>query len=494
MIRRFVNFVRGVSVHWTGKLGVILVTSAFITFLFLELLRLMGILTNAYIGLVTYLLFPTLFVIGLVLIPIGWIRYKRLRGMSTRELLREQFVPEDIRGRLLGSRLFAIIGGLTLLNVLFMVGASIRTLHFMDSARFCGTACHRVMNPEWTTYQDSPHARVPCVECHVGEGVEALIDSKLNGLRQMVLAATNTYNQPIPTPVHQLRPAQETCEHCHWPEKFYGRRVDIRVHHRLDRPSTPRYTTLHLKIDTGTEAGRAGIHWHVSDENTVRYTSVDDERETIIWCEVEHDDGSVTRYHNRRLDDRPDAEAEDVRVMDCVDCHNRATHIYEDPEQAIDDRIRSGRLDRSLPFIKREALAAITFYDDVESAMTRIRRHLEGFYARLDTAVDAKAVKQAVRVCQAVYRRNIHPEMKLDWNTYPPHIGHRGASDGCFRCHNAHLTDDSGAHIAHDCTMCHSMFAYDAPRPYQYLTPPADSSRERAMESFLRQEALKTGY
>ncbi len=170
-------------------------------------------------------------------------------------------------------------------------------LHFMDSAEFCGTACHSVMNPEWTTYQASPHARVACVECHVGEGVGALVNSKLNGAWQMVSATFDLYERPIPTPVHQLRPARETCEKCHWPSKFYGSRLQTRIAYENDEASTPRYTTLNLKIDAGA-AGDTGVHWHISPGKEVRYASVDDEREEMIWVESLQPDGNVRRFVN----------------------------------------------------------------------------------------------------------------------------------------------------------------------------------------------------
>ncbi|HPQ39559.1 MAG TPA: NapC/NirT family cytochrome c, partial [bacterium] len=336
MIKRYLKFIRHVSINWTGRIGVILTTSSFITFIFLEMLRMAGLVTNAYVGLITYLTFPTLFIIGLLLIPLAWWIQRRREHRSMRELAEEYFDRDELEARPTGSRLAVTIGILTVINILFMTGASFRTLHFMDSARFCGTACHSVMNPEWTTYQVSPHARVQCVECHVGEGIEALIDSKLNGARQMLMLMLDAYGKPIHTPVKELRPARETCEKCHWPEKFYGRRMDIYEHFRMDEASTSFYNTLNLKIDTGREATRAGIHWHIAAENEVRYTSVDDERETMIWIEARQPDGSYHRYTNRTLADSEwHGRSEEVRIMDCVDCHNRATHIYEDPEQAI---------------------------------------------------------------------------------------------------------------------------------------------------------------
>jgi hypothetical protein len=490
---KYLNFIRGVSINKVGKTGMVLTTSSFATFIFLEMIRLLGILTNAYIGLITYLLLPTLFVIGLILIPIGWYKTKKATNKTTEELLKRQFSDEEIKSKkLTGSKLFNTIAIFTIVNIVFLSLASMRMLNFMDTPRFCGTACHSVMNPEWTTYQQSPHARVACVECHVGEGVDALIDSKLNGAWQMVSATFDLYEQPIPTPVHQLRPAQETCEKCHWPKKFYGSNLKTFVTYKRDSASTPEYTTLNLKIDTGTETGKAGIHWHIADTNEVRYTSVNDERREMIWVEVKQSDGSFKRYENTNLS-QVDPQAENIRTMDCVDCHNRATHIYEKPGRAVDRRIESGKIDRSLPYIKREALAAIskTFANN-ELAYDVIRRHVQNFYRdNYPTISTSKSDKidQAVQTLQNIYHRNIHPEMNIDWGAYPSHLGH-DENIGCFRCHNSNMVDKQGKHIDNDCTLCHSMLSYDSDDPFKYLYPVEPGQKDSLMHEYLQDEFL----
>ena len=487
------NFVRGLSVNPVGRAGVVLTTSSFLTFAFMELLRLLGVLTNAYIGLITYLLLPALFVLGLLLIPLGWWLYRRARGRATRELLAERFAPGAVEARPAGSRLFVTVAVFTLANILFLTAASMRMLAFMDTPVFCGTACHKVMHPEWATYQVSPHARVRCVGCHVGEGVGALVDSKLNGARQMFLAMFDAYERPVPTPVRQLRPARETCEKCHWPEKFYGYRQQVRVRYGQDRDSTPRYTTLNLKIDTGETAGRAGIHWHVAAANAVRYASEGDGRERMLWVEVRQGGGAWKRYASRA---RPAATAppEWQRTLDCVDCHNRATHIYEEPESAVDERIRRGLVDRSLPFAKREVLGAVLpEYPDREAAMAGIAGRLEGAYARLLPAMSARqrqSVERAVAAAQEIYNRNIHPLMEVRWGTYPSHLGHRH-DGGCFRCHNRDLVDEAGRSIPDGCTLCHSFLAFGSDRPYRFLDVPSAADPEGAMHQYLREEFIR---
>ena len=492
MIERYRRFLRAVAVSRLGRAGVVLTTASFVTFLLMEAARLTGLVTNAYVGLIVFLALPTLFVIGLILIPIAFVRECRRRGLTTRELLEGRFPDSELEEARAGAPVLRTVAILTLINVLFLGIASTQMLHFMDQPRFCGTACHSVMHPEWITYQQSPHARVACVECHVGEGVGALVNSKLNGAWQMISAAFNLYERPIPTPVHQLRPAQETCEKCHWPDKFYGSRLVTRVTYGDDVASTPSYTTLNLKIDPGA-GGDTGVHWHVAEVNQVRYASVDDERETMIWVEVTRPDGTVDRYRNTRLEHgAAEHDADVARVMDCVDCHNRATHIYEDPEEAVDVRLRLGDIDRSLPYIRREAVDALTAgYPSEPAAMTGIRNALEGFYRRLDgeRPVRLADVEQAIEVLREIYARNVHHRMNVMWGAYPSHLGHRD-SPGCFRCHSRDLRTEDGRHVDDGCTLCHSILADGSDEPFAYLAPSVEGDPERALHEALRQEFL----
>lgn len=519
-MRRYTRYVRrfleGLATDRVGAVGIVVTTTAFVLFVVMELLRLLGVVTNAYVGLISYMALPALFVLGLALIPIGWVRYRRRTGRSTRDLLEERFDAELLEGGPVGSRLLAIVAVLTLGNVLFLGIGGARTLHFMDTPSFCGTACHEVMNPEWAVYQRSAHARVPCVECHVGEGVDALVDSKLNGLWQVISASLDLYERPIPTPVHTLRPARETCEHCHWPEKFYGERVVTRTEYGFDSAATPRYTTLSLKVGSGAGGGRGQIHWHIAADNAVRYTSVDDERETMIRVESLQPDGSWRRWTNTALAARqarggePGAGgaasgrfagtraetsegAADARTMDCVDCHNRATHIYEGPERAIDERLATGEIDPGLPWVKRVAYKALTTrYRDIPTAMRGIERSVELTYRRSipgGDAADPRSVASLISTLKQIYRTNIHPGMRVWWNPYPDHSGHRGGT-GCFRCHSPDLVDETGASIVHDCTLCHSIVAWDSPTPYRFLEAPPDSTPETELHRWLQSEFL----
>ncbi|HKK73313.1 MAG TPA: NapC/NirT family cytochrome c [Candidatus Krumholzibacteria bacterium] len=493
MIRTFSMFLRAISISSIGRLGIALVTGSFVTFVLFQIASVSGLIANAYFGLILYLGLPTLFVLGLLLIPVAFWRVRGSSGKSLQALLEDRVGPEQVEGGALGAPITRTVLVLTLVNVIFLGVAGMQGLHFMESPEFCGTACHSVMNPEWTTYQASPHARVDCVECHVGEGVDALIDSKIQGAWQMISVTFDLYERPIPTPVHTLRPAQETCEHCHWPEKFYGNKLETFVRYQQDEESTPIYSTLSIKIDSRGR-GDGGVHWHVAEENEVRYASVEDQRREMIWVDARQPDGSWKRYENTDLVGDPDTAGHERR-FDCVDCHNRATHVYEQPDFAIDERMRLGHIDPDLPFVKREALAAITFdYPDVEAAMAGIANHMRGYYRRFYPEVSSgntNEIDAAIESLRSIYRRNIHPEMNITWGSYPSLLGHE-ESAGCFRCHNQKLKAADGSHISDDCTMCHSMLANEEPDPFLYIREPAEGQRTAAMHTYLKEEFLNS--
>ncbi len=493
--KKYQKFLKSISINKFAKYGVILMVSSFIIFFVLEFLRFVGILESALVGLYSYLSSPTLFVIGLLLIPFGWYKEMKLTGKPLKELISSKFDDTETSGTFFGSKLFLTLSGTVLASVIFLAFASTRMLSFMEEPVFCGTACHSTMTPEWTTYQESPHSRVRCVDCHVGEGVGALVDSKINGTWQMISVSLNLYEKPIPTPVHNLRPSRETCEKCHWPEKFYGNRLKTITKYDFDEFSTPKYTTLSLKIDSGEKTGVSGIHWHVNKDIKVTYSSINDKREEILWVKVEDKKGNIREFKNKNyVNQFADTDA-DERVMDCVDCHNRATHIYENPEKAIDQRIATGLLDKRLPFIKRVGLEAITgSFADKEYGLKFVKQHVESFYSKnyASTWIGfSESIDKAVKVLQSVYNRNIHPEMNIDWGTYPNHIGHE-KDGGCFRCHNNDMVDNKGKAIPYDCTTCHSILAYDSKEPYQFLSSKVSDVADSSLHKYLQTEFLNS--
>ncbi len=494
-MKRFQLFIRGVATNWIGTAGVALTTSAFVLFVFFELMHATGLLTNAYVGMISYMALPALFILGLILVPVGWAIYRRRVGRPTSELLTQRFPDDMTRAKRLGSSLVGMIALLTVVNILFLGVGGARMLHFMDTPKFCGTACHPIMEPEWTAYQNSPHASVRCVDCHVGEGAGALVNAKLNGLWQVISATFDLYEKPVPTPVHQLRPARETCEKCHWPEKFYGDRIKTVAHFARDERNTPSFTTLALKVGSGSGKEEGTIHWHVAAANEVRYRTADEKRLVMEWVEVRRGD-AFHRFSNRNLPPSPAADGGppiEPRSMDCVDCHNRATHIFRDPEAALDLALATGGIDTTLPFAKRIGLQALLGgYPDKEAALAGIDHSVRGTYRRMAghqrLATDPRT-DRLVAALQEIFADNIFFPMNVGWNPYPDHLGHRGPG-GCFRCHNPDLVDETGEAIPYDCTLCHSILAMDAPSRFQYLLPVAEKDPDRKLHHHLQQEFL----
>jgi hypothetical protein len=318
------------------------------------------------------------------------------------------------------------------------------------------------MNPEYTTYQLSPHSRVACVSCHIGPGAGWFVKSKLSGSWQLISVNLKLYPKPIPTPVHNLRPARDTCEQCHWPTKFVGDRLKVIAHFQDDQTSSETKTVLLLKV--GGLQGRAsrGIHWHVDPGVRIRYQA-DEKRETIGTVELTRPDGSMTTY-TAKTPEGAKMEAA-WRTMDCIDCHNRPSHIYRLPEAEIDRALAEERIDRTLPFIRREGLKAIrASYASHEEARSGIAAALASYYGKEQPSADRAMIDVAARELGQIYTSNVFPEMNIQWGTYPNHLGHQD-SPGCFRCHDGEHTDSGERAISQDCDVCHTVLAMEEPDP-----------------------------
>lgn len=449
--------------HPLGFIGVNLTTLSGVLLVILLLLSVIGAPTNPYLGAVTFLVLPFFFVLGLVLIPIGAWHYRRRLARAERE--GPLFPVYDLNAPPVRTRL-VLLAALTLVNIVILGVVAFRGIEYMDSVEFCGGTCHPVMKPEFTAYQGSPHARVRCVDCHIGPGASWFVQSKLSGTRQVFKQILHTWPTPVETPITNLRPSRDTCEQCHWPEKFHDDRLTVRRHFQEDEANTPLQSVLRLKVGGGSaDSGlHPGIHWHVSSD--VYYRS-DAKREAIPWVRVERRDGSIAEF--TAADGVPDSiAARPARRMDCIDCHNRPTHIYRLPGRALDEALAGGRVSGDLPYIKREALAALTAdYADEAAARAGIAARLTGFYRESYPEVAAQraeALAQAIDVTQRIWARNVFPEMKVGWGTYTDHIGHQDAP-GCFRCHDEQHATPEGATISQDCSTCHSLLALEEEQP-----------------------------
>jgi hypothetical protein len=487
--------------HPIGLIGVAMTTLCALLMLILMVMNVAGVSGNPYLGIVTFLILPGGFLLGLVLMPVSRWRQKRRPELGGRP----DFPLLDLNLPRIRNR-FVLFMAITVVNLVLLAVAAAGAIEFMDSVAFCGKTCHTVMQPELTAHQNSPHARVRCVDCHIGPGAGWFVRSKLSGTRQVVAVALHTYPTPVPTPIENLRPARETCEQCHWPTQFHGTRLVVRRHFQEDEANTEVQTVLALKIgggaipdavagakgaesaDGGDGAAHAatvsrtvpasaerpllpeaaGIHWHVATK--VEYLS-DPKRETISMVRVHRPDGTVKEYRRPGAADAPKdstGHEQRLRTMDCVDCHNRPAHIYKPATRALEEAMVDGHISTRLPFIRREALAALQKdYPTAEAARSGIADHLRGFYQREYPALDAEQTNllaASIEGVQGVYARNVFPAMKVGWNAYPNHIGHE-ASPGCFRCHDEELATSEGETISQDCGLCHSLLAIEEENP-----------------------------
>ncbi len=447
---------------WQNKIteaGVILAALAILFFLTFQVIELLTPTSNPYTGLWTFLLLPALMVVGLILIPAGYLRERGRRRRLYPEIKDWPKLPHFDPNNPSHRNALAVVGLGALLVIPLIAVSSYQGYHYTESTGFCGQVCHTVMQPEHTSYLGSPHARVTCASCHIGPGASWYVKSKISGVRQVLAVTFHTFSRPIPTPIKDLRPARETCEQCHWPAKFFGAQLRSRIHFSSDEKNTRR--ELRVLVKTGgadSSVGPAsGIHWHMALSQKIEYVASDPRRQVIPWVRSTDSTGKTHVYRSDGITsaDPPPGE---IRRIDCMDCHNRPTHIYQSPDRAVSISLETGRIDRELPYAKKITLEALTIpYTSPEEADSRIASYIRDSYQKLDAkmAGERKAsIEKTIEEAQSVYHRNFFPTMKVDWRTYPDDIGHF-IFDGCFRCHdNKHMREDKTA-IRKDCTVCH---------------------------------------
>jgi nitrate/TMAO reductase-like tetraheme cytochrome c subunit len=425
-------------------------------FLFV-LIDFIAVKPSPYIGILAYMVSPAFLVLGLVMMIAGVLLERKKKVEPT------AFYPRiDLNDPAQRSAVISFTSFFVVFAVVSAAG-SYKAYEFTESVSFCGQLCHTVMSPEYTAYLLSPHARVACADCHVGPGATWFVKSKLSGTRQVFHAVFNTFPRPIPTPVKNLRPAQETCEQCHWPKKFYGGQLKVFSHYASDEQNTLRQLRMIIKTGGGDPATGApeGIHWHMNIGNKIEYVAADEKIQVIPYVRVEDLQGRVTEYYAKdsTLSKDQIAKAEKHR-MDCVDCHNRPTHIYVSPDLSVDQSLMGRRLDVSLPFIKQEAVTVLSAnYNTTDEAMRGIASSLQGYYeSKYPDVAKTKQleIRNAVTEVQQIFRRTTFPEMKLNWQTHPNNLGHY-YSVGCFRCHDGQHVSADGKVVSKDCNQCHTL-------------------------------------
>lgn len=501
IVQRLFGFVPRLWVNWIALLGTTLTTVSGNAILIVGVVDIVTAGANNYMATFGYLMMPIVFVIGLALIALGiWKDHRRHKAGGEKATIARAYdmVMTDPSSRRRVT--FVIVA--TLLNVTLISVAAFKGITYMNSPTFCGQLCHSVMKPEYGAYRRSPHARVPCVDCHIGAGASWFVRSKLSGMRQVWATFTGDFSRPIPTPVEHLRPARETCEKCHWPSQFHGERLLVRHIFKDDEKNTRQTDVVRLHV--GGENRRTldyeGIHWHVAPDVRIEYDALDRRRTKIGTITMTHKGKTtVFRAPEKSVDGAAGGAAKatkgkkvfERRVMDCVDCHNRPTHIYDpSPEVAVDRALSLRKLDPSLPFLRKQAVALLkdTAWDksgargdakgDEDESKVRERsaahftKELKRYFVKAYPEVartKAASIERAGRELGWIYRRNVFPSLKITWGTYPSHLGHRNTDEGCFRCHDdEHTAKPSGKEektVPQDCDLCHEVLAQEEEKP-----------------------------
>jgi nitrate/TMAO reductase-like tetraheme cytochrome c subunit len=453
--------------------GGAITTAAGVTMISYWLVEIFGRLSeNPYLGIIFFLILPGLFVLGLALIPIGvWVRRSKLLKAGQ---IPAEFPKIDLNDRMFRHGIDIVLVA-TIVNFLVVATASYRGAAYMDSPQFCGSSCH-VMTPEYTAYKISAHSHVACVECHIGAGAQAYFSAKVNGTKQLIEVSLHpmaplapriipNYPTPIPSPVSSLRPARFTCEGCHTPAKFVGDKLLVKSSFADDEQNTESQTVLILHLGgIDSLSHLTGIHGvHLGH---IEYIATDPTRATIPWVQRQNADGTETVYSASALNGaQPQGER---RVMDCIDCHNRAAHTFVTAEEAINQAMTDGAISPSLPWVHKEGLELLKgAYSTEDEARTQIPQQLEAFYRSQHPEVlaDKSAlVSAAGQELATLYNENVFPYMKVTWGTHPNHIGHQDYP-GCFRCHDGDHTAKNGTAITQDCSACHNLLAVEEAKP-----------------------------
>lgn len=418
---------------------------------------------NPYIGLFTFIYLPVLVIIGGLVFFFGVIfnrpdKHRISRRLGLKKWLSAYFSPDFTkpaqRRRL---TFFLVAGGLEI--VVFSIGG-LRLAQFMDTPQFCAS-CHTVMDPEYTVYQTSPHARVPCVSCHIGPGAPWLVRSKITGIRQVWHTMTKTFDRPVPTPIEHLRPARETCEQCHWPQKFSGNISRTFRRYNADEKNSEQSTTLLLKVGSGEPTVAQGIHWHIAAG--VWYVPVDERRQNIGWVGVDTGNNRFKEYIDPKvaIDITAEKIRSDKRLMDCIDCHNRATHIFRSPGELMDIAFSRGNMAVNLPFLKEQGLKALVPVNASEQSAIEKVESISEFYKTKYPQIYAdqrQAIEKSLLHLKDIVRLTTFPYMRVNWETHPDNLGHT-KTPGCMRCHGKLVSKAEGKPLDASCTLCHDFAA-----------------------------------
>ncbi len=447
--------------NWISLLGATITTASAIVLIGFWVVSFIGRggSSNPYIGILLDLILPAIFVAGLIIILTG-ILVRRSFLVATDQV--PSFFPEVSLRDPVFRRALDFVAIATCINFVIVGTASYRGVAYMDTVSFCGVSCH-VMKPEFAAHRVSSHSDVACTACHVTPGIGGYVHAKLNGTNQLFMVLTNSYPRPIMA--QDKSPAAKfTCLNCHSATNFVGDRLLIQTSYGDDRMNsqTSSLTVMHVG-GRDSLSHLSGIHGAHSGK--IEYLATDTTNQTIPWVRSTDGNGAVTDFISTGIKVPVSSQK---RLMDCIDCHNRAAHSFDTPEHALNKKMEQGSPSASLPFVHREGLALLkTSYQSSEIAESQIKLQLITFYRSQYPAVwDAQRprVEQAARTLAEIYSTNVFPDMKVTWGTHPNNIGHNN-SPGCFRCHDGNHTAKSGATITNDCSACHNLLVSDEKAP-----------------------------
>lgn len=438
---------------WISAAGVVLTTISAISILVIFALELMGQELSNYTGILTYVILPGIFAVGLILVPIGLARVRK----AEREGRTQRFPVFDLNDPKLRT-VALIVGALTVVNLAIVSASTYKGLEVMHSDEFCGGTCHNVMEPEAVAHRVTAHAQVYCADCHIGEGADHFVNAKLRGAGQMLQFLTGDVTRPVPQPT-DVRTA--VCVRCHATNRFAEDRLHIRKMYADDETSTEKTTVWRMLVGGLRDGEWKGAHKHVG--MNVRYLA-DATRGTITEVEVHRPDGTDDRFV---VKDAKTPEGATWHTMGCTDCHSRPAHRFTPAKTVVEKALARGAIDRELPFIYREALTALkASYPSHEAARQSIPMALADFYAKQMPGMDAAGktkVAAAGKVLAEAWTQNNFPDMKVAWGSYTDFYGHE---PGCFRCHDKKHENAKGAVIQKSCGgSCHDIIATEEAQP-----------------------------
>jgi hypothetical protein len=464
------GFLRGIASNRVSLIGTVISLCLFPILVIYPILDNLGVVDDPRSHFIVYGALTWVFILALLMVFLG---LYVLRSKNSAPLFfSDEFIEHLLEPERFGGlhKIILFVTFLTIVNLAVISVSAYNGFRYSESVDFCARLCHGVMAPEYTAYQNSPHSRVECVECHIGSGATWFMRSKLSGVKQLAAVVWDTYSKPIGTPIHGLRPARETCEECHRPELLHGERLKVIDKFHEDEGNTHVQTVMLMKVGSGDYRGlkAQGSHWHVASSKSIEYEHADRERVNITRVRITGG-GAVEQIYThdgKGSAGTGTAEGGDVRQMDCLDCHNRPTHVYLGPSEALDHKLLTGEIPSELPYIKRQAMRVIKEdYPSQNDAIASISKQLKTWYIDNYPEIAEKKpvmIEKAIDGVSRAYTENVFPEMNIGYGTYEINIGHRN-DRGCFRCHNdTHQTAD-GRVIPQDCDLCHIIISEEEP-------------------------------